>query len=226
MPHWANNLNPQQQAQAQTAQRNMQNSLVAMPQGQQPPGVQAVQQAQASSYMNGYQTSLGSQPVVINSGNTYVNPMPQASWPGWYHPPAPGWGFGSSLLLGSIAADLGWFHSGWRPWMGPQPTGFMYGPGYMPTPYFYQPWSNQWMQPGQMGYLPGPPPEYTMPITVEAMEPMQIPVMTPMGPQRQWVNQLVMYNAYYYPAYGRWGYVNRHGFFVWVNPQESLLSPM
>jgi hypothetical protein len=227
MPHFAKNLNPQQRAQAQAAQQNMQNNLYAVPQGQQPANVQAIQSAQNSSYLNGYQTNLGGQPVVINPGNTYVNQMPQASWPSWYQPPAPGWGFATGLMLGSIAADLGWFRHSWPSYYGPQPSGFMYPPNYMPTPWMYQPWSNQWVQPGQMNFFnEGPPPDYTMPITVQAIEPMPINVMGPGGfPEREMVNQMVMYNAYYYPEFGRWGYVNRHGYFIWVNPQ-GMMAPL
>jgi hypothetical protein len=101
----------------------------------------------------------------------------------------------------------------------------MYPTGYVPTPWMYVPWQNQWRQPGMMGWAPGgPPPEYTMPITVQAVEPTQITMLNAVGmPVVQTINQVFMYNAYYYPRWGRWGYLNRHGYFIWVNPQSTAM---
>jgi len=93
----------------------------------------------------------------------------------------------------------------------------------------YVPWLNQWRQPGQMAYAAGgPPPEYTMPITVEAVEPIQTMVANPAGiPVPQSINQIYMYNAFYYPRFGRWGFVNRQGYFIWLNPQiATQITPM
>jgi len=69
-----------------------------------------------------------------------------------------------------------------------------------------------------------PPPNYTMPITVQAVEPIQVMVEGPGGPVMQTVNQIVMYNAYYYPQMGRWGYKSRNGYFVWLNTQPTASS--
>ena len=94
---------------------------------------------------------------------------------------------------------------------------------------FIAPWMNQWRQPGQMAYaMGGPPPEYTMPITVEAIEPVRTMVPDNFGIMvPRMINQVFMYNAYYYPQFGRWGYMNRHGFFVWVTRrwQSSRYCP-
>ena len=127
------------------------------------------------------------------------------------------------LMLGSIASGLNWLHWRWPGYYGPRPQGFMFQQGYVPTPWVYVPWMNQWRQPGQMAYaMGGPPPEYTMPITVEAIEPVRTMVPDNFGIMvPRMINQVFMYNAYYYPQFGRWGYINRHGFFVWVNPHDG-----
>jgi len=152
--------------------------------------------------------------------------MPQRSWPSWYKP-TPGWGFTDSMMLGSIRAELNWLRWGWPKYYGPQPAVFMYQTGYVPTPWIYVPWLNQWQQFGQMAYCGAPPPDYTMPITVETVEPVEITAVNEFGiPVREIVNQIVMYNAYYYPLFGRWGYINRQGYFVWVNPRTAfIMSP-
>jgi hypothetical protein len=226
-PYAPPNLNPQQQQAFQHAQQNMQNNQFAVPANQAPPNYQNYQSAQTSSYMNNWGTTLGGQPITINAGNTYVNPIAQSAWPSWYQP-TPGWGFTTGLVLGSVAAGLRWLTWGWPKYYGPHPVGFMYPTGYLPTPWIYRPWANQWRQPGEMAYaVGGPPPEYNMPITVEAVEPMQVMVPGPGGvPMQETINQLYMYNAYYYPNFGRWGYFNRQGYFIWVNPQVPSLGPM
>lgn len=218
-PYLPPNLNSQQRVAAQTAQQNMQQNLYAVPANQAPPNYSNYQTTQTNNYLNNYQTTLGNQPISINQINTYVKPFPQNRWPSWYQP-GPGWSYTNGFSLGSIAADLNWLLWGWPGYYGRPPAGFAYQEGYYPTPWIYVPWSNQWRQPGLMAYASaGPPPEYTMPITVEAIEPMQVMVNDSGVAVPETINQVYFYNAYYYPSYGRWGYINRQGYFIWVNPQ-------
>lgn len=226
MPTLPPNLNPAQQAAAQQAQQNIQQNLYAVSANQIPSNFQNIQSSQMASYLNNYPATVAGQPISITAANTYVNPMPQSSWPSWYQP-TPGWGFTTGLVLGSVAAGLNWLRWGWPHYYGHPPAGFMYQTGYVPTPFIYIPWTNQWRQPGVTGYVPGPPPEYTGPITVEAIEPMQIMAASPAGvPIPESVNQVAMYNAFYNPRFGRWGYTNRNGYFIWVNPQPPVVNPV
>jgi chemotaxis protein histidine kinase CheA len=232
-----------QQAQAASAYQNMQNNLYPVPISQAPAGYQQAAGAQTSGYLNNTPASLGGQPVTINSGNTYVSNVPQSNYPSWwggggsgggggggggggFWQPGPGWGWSNGFTIGAIVnAGLGWLRFGWPHYYGPPPTGFMYPPGFVPTPWVYNPMLNMWRQPGQMAWSPvPPPPEYTMPITVQVIEPIRILAPTPNGPMPETVNQLVMYNAHYFPSMGRWGYRNRNGYFVWLNNAPPQLS--
>ena len=269
-----------QQAQAATANQNLQNNLYPVPMSQAPANYQQAASAQTSSYLNNTPTTLGGQPVTINSGNTYVSNTPQSSYPAWWGGggapnggagggagsggggsgfgggnsaagnsagfggggggggwgpggapwggPPHGWGWSNGFTIGSIiSASLGWLRSGWPHYYGPPPSGFMYPPGFVPTPWVYNPMMNMWRQPGQMAWEPVPPPyDYTMPITVQMVEPIRVWAPSPMGPVPETINQLVMYNAHYFPMMGRWGYRNRHGYFVWLNmpPPPPQLS--
>ena len=79
-PYLPPSLNPAQQAQANIAQQNMQQSLYAVPAAQAPQNYASVQAAQDNSgYMNNYPATIGNQPIAINTGNTYVNAIPQSS---------------------------------------------------------------------------------------------------------------------------------------------------
>jgi hypothetical protein len=215
-PFLRGNVSAAQRAQAQQAYQNMQNNITPV---QQAPGnFQQVANAGTGAYMNNYATTLGGQPISINSGNTYVNNVPQGGYPGWWGggggggwQPGPGWGWSNGFVVGSaISAGLPWLRFGWPHYYGPAPAGFIYPPGYFPTPWIYNQLSGQWRQPGEPGWASGPPPaDYTMPITVQAIEPIETGNGT--------INQIVMYNAFYHPRFGRWGYRNRQGFFVWVN---------
>jgi hypothetical protein len=248
-----------QQAQAASANQNLQNNLYPVPMSQAPSNYQQAASAQTSSYLNNTPTTVGGQPITINSGNTYVSNTPLSSYPAWWNGggggagfpggggggggggwagpgpggppwggPPPGWGWSNGFTIGSIiSASLGWLRSGWPHYYGPPPSGFMYPPGFVPTPWVYNPMINMWRQPGQMAWAPVPPPsDYTMPITVQMVEPIRVWAPSPMGPVPETVNQLVMYNAHYFPMMGRWGYRNRHGYFVWLNmpPPPPQLS--
>ena len=128
---------------------------------------------------------------------------------------ASGFTFGNS-----IQADLNWLRWGWHPYYGPQPDGFVCARDYAPTPWIYIPAYGTWRQPGINAYVPyGPPEDYTGPISVEVFEPRQVNVSVPFGgwmPQ-QVINAVYFYNAYYFPEAGRYGYMNRHGNWIWLN---------
>jgi hypothetical protein len=226
-----------QAAQAQTAYQNAQSNQYAVPANQAPPNYQQMQNSQLGSYNNGYPTTIGGQPVNINSGNTYVNQVPPSSYPSWWNggsgggagggggwgpggggwAPGPGWGWGNGWVVGqSIRAGLGWLFGGWPHYYGPRPQGFIYPPGFVPTPWMYNPMMNEWRQPGQPWGVVPPPLGYVGPITVQTVEPISV------GPMP--MNQPFMYNAFYYPRWGRWGYRNRMGYFVWVNPAQPAFG--
>jgi hypothetical protein len=65
-----------------------------------------------------------------------------------------------------------------------------------------------------------------MPISVEVIEPLQPvapgkPAVALAAAGAQAGNQIYMYNAFYNDVYGSWGYTNRLGFFVLLNPQRA-----
>jgi hypothetical protein len=217
-----------QQAQAALAYQKMQANLYPVSLAQAPPNFQQTASSQAANYLNNSPAYVGGQPISINPSNTYYNVVPQSNYPPWWgsFAPQPGWGWSNGFVLGSIInAGLGWLRGGWPHYYGPPPNGFIYPPGFVPTPWVYNPFLNQWRQPGQMAWTPmPPPPDYVMPITVQAIEPIQVMVEGLGGPVMQTVNQLVMYNAYYYPQMGRWGYQNRNGYFVWLNTPLPVSS--
>jgi len=224
VPFFHPHLNAQQREQAELAQRNMEHHLYAVKADHAPEGWQHYGPAQVNNYMNNYQTTINNRSIWINSGNTYCNPCPASGCPSWYQP-TPGWGFTTGLMLGSISAGLNWLRWGWPGYFGAVPTGFMYQTSYVPTPWMYVPWANQWRQPGVMGYAAeGPPQDYTMPITVQVVEPVQTTMTDPATGETvpTTINQVIMYNAYYYPQFGRWGYMNRQGYFVWVDPNGGV----
>jgi hypothetical protein len=81
----------------------------------------------------------------------------------------------------------------------------------MPTPWVYLAATNQWTQPGLYSYVnDGPDPDYTGPITVEVIEQF-------IGRHGRIINVPYFYDAFYYPDAGRWGYVTRQGYFIWLN---------
>jgi hypothetical protein len=243
-PFLGKHPNAQQMRQGHAAYQNMQRNLWATPGANAPHNFQGYQTSQHNNYIHNYNTVINNQPVTINSGNTYVNPMPQGNYPHWwghwwhggggwggYNGWGPGWGWGTGFLVGSILrGSLAWLHWGWPAYYGPAPAGFMYCPNYVPTPWFYNPEVNQWRMAGALSYSPPPPSDYTAPITVQVVEPVQVMAQDPdTGAQiEETINQVFFYNAYYYPEMGRWGYMNRAGYFIWLNNppiQTQMMVP-
>lgn len=179
--------------------------------------------AQTSSYFNNYKTVIGNTPVTINASNTYVNELPQRLWPSWYKPNS-NYSMYNSMSLGSQKSDVNWLLMGWLAFFGPRPVGVICTKGYFPTPWTYVTWLNRWSLFGQAPIDPvGPPPNYKMPISVEVIEPVDLPSASAAAKKAvaaQSVNQAYIYNAFYNEPYGSWGYTNRQGFFVLLNPQR------
>lgn len=220
MPFINQNASFEEQQQARLEQRNLQAHMTALPINQAPPNYQQLPTEQTSNYFNNYQTYVNNQPLTINSQNTSFNPCPQGQWPSWWQP-TPGWTYANGFTLGNlIRCGLNFLGLGWRPYYGPPPTGFVCAANYFPTPWIYSPYQASWIQPGATTFTEmGPDEGYTGPITVQVMEPVVAWIPQAYGgpPVQTTINQLVMYDAFYYPQFGRWGYVNRAGYFIWVN---------
>jgi hypothetical protein len=214
-----------QQADLALAERNLQQNLLFVSASQIPADFAAMKLVQSTHYFNNYNTTIAGQSITINPTNSYVKPAPRNQWPPGYQQSSD-FGVGNGFLLGSLFANLNWLLWGWPTAYGAQPNSFIYAEGYFPTPWIYVTWANRWRVHGQPGYAPeGPPADYTMPISVEVVESLR--VMSGGGAIPKKTNQLFLYNAFYYPAYGRWGYKNRTGTFVWLNPQRvNVGSPI
>ena len=139
--------------------------------------------------------------------------------PSWYQP-LPNWQYVNGFNLANMNVGPSWLSWGWPSWYGPAPTGFVCAQDYVPTPWIYFPALGQWREAGAFGYDPyGPDEYYTGPISVEVVEPVEVPGYNPygFGGNVQIINEVFMYNAYYFPEVGRWGYMDRHGYFIWLN---------
>jgi hypothetical protein len=158
---------------------------------------------------------INNQMIPMTPGTALLNVAP---YPQWYQP-LPNWQYASGFNLGSLNCGPSWLGWGWPSWCGPAPAGFFCGTDYGPTPYIYFPAAGQWREAGVFGWVDGPDEDYTGPISVEVVEPVEIPVgFNPYGgPGMEVINQVFMYDAYYFPDAGRWGYMDRHGYFIWLN---------
>ena len=185
--------------------------LVAVPISQAPQNFARVRNAQMGSYYNNYPISIGNQQYYINRQNTQYYPVQQAYYPNWYQPNSD-WMFCNGFMLGSsIRIGMDWLDYGWQPYYGDTPVGFMCAQDFAPTPWIYEPATNQWRQPGIDGYVnEGPDPQYTGPISVEVIEQFT-------GRGDRITNVPYLYDAFYYPELGRWGYENRQGYFIWLD---------
>jgi hypothetical protein len=106
---------------------------------------------------------------------------------------------------------MDWLGFGWQPYYGDSPDGFICARDYIPTPWMYESATNQWTQPGLFTYVnEGPNLDYTGPITVEVIEQFR-------GRRGRIINVPYLYDAFYYPDVGRWGYATRQGYFIWLN---------
>jgi len=204
----------------QQVQNNLQAHMYAVAAADAPSNYHDLGRLAREAYFNNYQANIANQILTINRQNTFINALEQNQWPAWYQP-EPNWQFCNGFTLGNaINCDLNWLRWGWHPYYGPQPEGFVCSRNYMPTPWIYLPAYGTWRQPGVNSYAAyGPPFDYTGPISVEVFEPRQVSFDVPflgMLPQRV-INAVYFYNAFYYPDFGRYGYMNRHNNWIWLN---------
>jgi hypothetical protein len=198
----------------------MQHHLIPVPQAQIPQNFTDLGHSSVNNYLNNYQTNFNNQPLIINRQNTFYNPYNFNQYPFWYQP-QPGWVFTNGFVLGnSVRCGLDWLRWGWHPYYGPEPDGFICAQDYVPTPWIYVPAYGLWRIAGSNGWAEGPPDyDYAAPISVEVMEPR---VVSARDPYTGWVtnqsiNAVYLYNAFYDPEMGRYGYMNQHGYFIWLN---------
>jgi hypothetical protein len=209
----------QEQQHAAAATKNLQKHLIAVPGNQAPQNFSGLRNTTVNNYFKNFRTTVNNRQVSINRQNTNFYNVPYTQFPHWWQP-APGWTYSNGFTLGSLPCGADWLGWGWHPYWGPPPEGFVCESDYVPTPWFYIPAAGLWRQPDVMGYADyGPPYDYEGPITVEVMEPRHVQVRDPFT---GWVNDRVVnvvyfYNAYYYPEFERYGYMNRHGYFIWLN---------
>jgi hypothetical protein len=209
-PYFSHALSTAQQVQATTLQQTIQKNLFASSATAAAAVLANAQIAQTSNYFNNYKTVLGKAPITINAANTYVSEVPQRLWPSSYQANQD-WTLINSMSLGGKKADSNWLLMSWLAFLGPRPIGVICTKGYFPTPWTYVTWINRWSLFGQAPIdVVGPPPDYKMPISVEVIEPMHA--------GNQTTNQAYIYNAFYNEPYGSYGYTNRQGFFVMLNP--------
>ena len=205
---------------AQAVQQNLQTHLIAVPGKQAPANFAANRSTWINNYTNNYWTNVNNQRLLINRSNTYVNQTVPNDYPYWYQQD-PGWQFSNGFVLGnSLRVGLDWLRWGWHPYYGPPPDGFVCADDFLPTPWIYFPAYGLWQQPGVYGWAPsGPPFDYTGPITVEVLEPRHVHVRDPYTnwERQQVVNVVYLYNAFFDEESEHWGYMNRHGYFVWLN---------
>ncbi len=220
MPMLEENSSPEERQHAQSVTQNLQRHLIALPLNQAPTNYSEIQNASLSNFTNNYPSNVNNQDIFINRQNSFINDVPQYENPYWWQPSS-GWRFSNGFILGSlIHLDLNWLRWGWHPYYGPPPEGFVCADDYIPTPWIYFPAYGLWRQPGMMGWAPsGPPFDYTGPITVEILEPRRVNVNDPYTGfvATHIMNVPYFYDAFYNPEFERWGYINRHGYFLWVN---------
>ncbi len=219
------NIDPNEKEHARTVAQNLQAHLIAVSANQAPRNAAPVASYWSNNYYNNYPTVVNNQRIFINRQNTVVSYFQPNEYPTWYQP-QPYWALSNGFTLGNlIHCGLDWLRWGWHPYYGPPPEGFVCAQDYFPTPWVYIPAYGLWRQPGAFSYSDtGPPFDYTGPITVEILEPRHIHIR---DPYTGWmsdrvINVMYFYNAFYYPEYDRWGYMNRHGYFIWINPLPPL----
>ncbi len=200
-----------QREHARNAEQNLRAHLIAVPMNQAPKNYAHIRNNQLSTYYNNYSVFVNNQQYSINRQNTHYYPVQPSYYPEWYQPNN-NWVFSNGFTLGNaINIGLEWLGFGWQPYYGAAPVGFICNRDYMPTPWMYDAMTNQWRQPGLYTYMSeGPDSEYTGPITVEVIEQVR-------DRRGRIINVPYLYNAFYYPEFGRWGYENRQGYFIWLD---------
>ena len=219
MPELAHNASNEDRDHLREVQRNLQAHLIAVSAADRPQDWERRRDFAREQYFNNYQATIANQQYQINRQNTFINALEQNQWPYWYQP-QPGWQFANGYTFGNSYQDLSWLRWGWHPYYGPQPDGFICAQDYFPTPWVFIPAYGTWRQPGLNAYAQsGPPYDYTGPISVEVFEPRQINVSHPFfgGMPPQVMNAVYMFNAYYNPQMGRYGYTNQYGNFIWLD---------
>jgi len=218
------NANPGEQEHSKAVSANLQRHLVAVPGAQAPQNREPVVNNGRNHYFNNYSTVVNNRRISINRQNTNVSYFQPNQYPTWYQP-QPNWVMSNGFTLGNdIHCGLDWLQWGWHPYYGPPPEGFVCADDYFPTPWIFIPAYGVWRQPGEFDYSPaGPPYDYTEPISVEVLEPRHVHTRDPYS---GWVgdrviNVVYFYNAFYYPDSDRWGYMNRHGYFIWLNLDQD-----
>lgn len=215
MPALEEGITAEEREHAIQVENNLRRHLLAL---QVPPATfSQVQSNVLNRFLSNYQTNIMGQAVNFNPQDTYVSAIPSYEYPAWWHP-SPGWIFANGFTLGGlINVGMDWLRWGWHPYYGPPPEGFICAADYVPTPAIYYPAYGLWRIAGVNGWASaGPGAEYTGPISVEILEHRKITVQDPFSGQN--VNRLVnvpyLYNAFYFPEFQRWGFMNRHGNFV------------
>ncbi len=200
-----------QREHARNAEQNLRAHLIAVPMNQAPQNYAHIRNTQLSTYYNNYSVFVNNQQYSINRQNTHYYPVQPSYYPEWYQPNN-NWVFSNGFTLGNaINIGLEWLSFGWQPYYGAAPVGFICNRDYMPTPWMYDAMTNQWRQPGLYTYMnEGPDFQYTGPITVEVIEQVR-------DRRGRTINVPYLYNAFYYPELGRWGYENRQGYFIWLD---------
>jgi hypothetical protein len=217
-PFVIRNANGEQRKQAQTFQQNWQARLLPVTEAQAPSSRADAKGKQLLAYFDNYPVFVNHQSVTITKKNTFIREVPPTQYPAWYER-TPGWTYCNGIVLGgSVQAGPDWFAYEWPAIYGHPPAGFICEPDFVPTPWTYVPYNDTWRQAGELASGDGPATSYTGPITVEAIESVTAKVPDQFGvPVFQTMNVLYLYNAFYYPAFERWGYINKQGFFVWLN---------
>ncbi len=209
---------------AQAVNHNLEKHLIAVEGTQAPVNRLMTRNTVVNNYFNNYHTVINNHPIDINRQNTNYFQVPAHAYPHWYQQ-EPGWVYSNGFTLGdSIRVGPDWLRWGWHPYFGPPPEGFVCASDFIPTPWIYLPAYGLWREPGVNGYAElGPPDDYDGPITVEVLEPRHIHTSDPYTGwgNDQIINVVYLYNAFYYPDFGRYGYMNRHGYFIWLNLDDN-----
>ncbi|HEY9719619.1 MAG TPA: hypothetical protein V6C69_19220 [Trichormus sp.] len=220
MPVLEGNLSAEEREHANLVNQNLTAHLYAVAANQAPPTFGETQNYWHNTYFNNYPINWNNQTAYLTPQNCFVNVVQPNQWPYWYNA-QPGWQYCNGFSLGNVVnVAANWLGFGWHPYYGPQPDGFVCATNYFPTLWTYVPAYGLWRVAGEQGWAPsGPPYDYTGPISVQVWEPRHVNVRDPYTgwATKRVVNVIYMYNAFFFPDMERWGYTNRHGYFVWLN---------
>ncbi|MGH2506165.1 MAG: hypothetical protein ACRDHZ_01885, partial [Ktedonobacteraceae bacterium] len=220
MPVLEQNISDEEREHANLVNQNLAAHLYAVAANQAPQTFGEMQNYWHNAYFNKYPVVWNNQTAYLTPQNCFVNVVQPNMYPYWYNP-QPGWQYCNGFSLGNMTnVAANWLGFGWHPYYGPRPEGFVCATNYFPTLWTYVPAYGLWRVAGEQGWAPsGPPYDYSGPISVEVWEPRHVSVRDPYTgwATKRVVNVLYMYNAFFFPNMERWGYTNRHGYFVWLN---------